>query len=469
MVGRPYIPETITVHLGAPDSSAANVTVSFPGYIKNVASSEIFPTWPENALRANIYAQISYALNRVYTEWYRSRGYDFDITNSTAYDQSFVNNREVFENISRIVDDIFNNYIRREGNVEPLFAAFCDGIRVQCSGLSQWGSVDLAEQGYVPFDILQYYYGDDIELVRDAPIQSITETYPGEPLRLGSAGGDVRLIQVQLNRISKDYPLIPKIELTDGLFGVETEDAVREFQTSFNLASDGIVGKSTWYKIQYLYAAVAKLAELNSEGVRQEDIPQQFEYSLSLGDRGNSVRAVQYYLATTAIYNNAIPPLVIDGIFGNSTLDAVNAFQREYGLPITGIVDEATWNKLTEVYRGILDSNPPQFVVNEYIPYPGTPVAPGDRGDAVRVIQERLSYISEFFDNIPDVEVTGYFGEMTEEAVNAFLEDSGLPPKGFVGPGAWALIEQTYLSLLNGDLKSPGQYPGYVLGGEEQS
>ena len=157
MIGRPFIPQNITVHLGAPDAAAENVTVRFPAYIKNVASSEIYPTWPENAIRANVYAQISYALNRVYTEWYRSRGYDFDITNSTAYDQAFVKNRDIFENISRIVDEIFNNYVRRAGNVEPLFTAFCDGRNVQCSGLSQWGSVDLAKQGYVPYDILRYY------------------------------------------------------------------------------------------------------------------------------------------------------------------------------------------------------------------------------------------------------------------------------------------------------------------------
>ncbi len=183
--GLPYIPETITVHLGLPDQPAENVTVNFSDYIKNVASSEIYPTWPESAIRANIYAQISYALNRVYTEWYRSKGYDFDITNTTQYDQYFVKDREVFKNISRIVDEIFNNYVVREGSVSPLFTAYCNGTTSRCDGLSQWGTVTLAEQGYTPLEILQFYYGDDIAIIENAPIRPNVESYPGFPLKLG--------------------------------------------------------------------------------------------------------------------------------------------------------------------------------------------------------------------------------------------------------------------------------------------
>ena len=170
MDGTPFIPEQITVHLGTPDSNAPNVTVSFPDYIKNVISSEIYPTWPENSMRANIYAAVSFALNRIYTEWYRSRGYDFDITNSTQFDQAFVNGREIFQPVSVLVDELFNSYLRRRGNVEPLFAAFCNGTTVTCEGLSQWGTVDLAKQGFTPYEILTYYYGDNLEIVQDAPI-----------------------------------------------------------------------------------------------------------------------------------------------------------------------------------------------------------------------------------------------------------------------------------------------------------
>lgn len=466
MVGRPFIPERITVHLGTPDSNAENVTVSFADYIKNVASSEIYPTWPESALRANIYAQISYALNRVYTEWYRSRGYDFDITNSTAYDQSFVNGRDIFENISRIVDEIFNDYIRRQGNIEPLFAAFCDGREVQCNGLSQWGSVELANQGLGPYDILTRYYGTDIELVQDAPIQNISESYPGTLLRLGSSGQEVRTIQTQLNRISRDYPLIPKITTVDGVFGRETENAVKQFQSIFNLASDGIIGKATWYKIKSIFVAVSKLGALNSEGIKLADVSKNFVSEVRPGERGNPVRVIQYYLAVISVYNSSIPSVNIDGIYGNATESAVRSFQRFAGLEETGAVNEATWNALSDSYLGILESYPPQFLAENYVPYPGTPLTVGSSGDAVRVLQDRLDFISGVYENIPEVSVTGTFDEQTLIAVDAFLADIGLPARGFVGPGTWQLIEDTYFNLMNGDLKAPGQYPGYVVRGQ---
>ena len=211
LTGEPYIPQTITVHLGAPDEDAANVTVPFPDYIKNVVSSEIYPTWPETALRANIYAIVSFALNRIYTEWYRSRGYEFDVTNNTQYDQKYIEGRQIYENISVLVDELFDDYIRREGNIEPLFAAFCNGTTVTCNGLSQWGTVDLAEQGLLPYQILQYYYGEDINIVKDAPVRTNTPSFPDTLLTTGSTGQPVQTIQIQLNRISRNYPAIPKI------------------------------------------------------------------------------------------------------------------------------------------------------------------------------------------------------------------------------------------------------------------
>ena len=214
----PYVPQRITVHLGAPSADAENVTVSFPDYVKNVASSEIYPTWEESALRANILAIVSFALNRVYTEFYRSRGYDFDITSSTAYDQFFVKGRSFFANVARLVDDLFNSYLRRPGFVEPLAAKFCNGTTVTCEGLSQWGSQNLAQQGYNSVEILRSYYGD-VEIVSDAPIQNYTSSYPGIPLRRGSIGPNVVVVQVELNRISQNYPAIPKIPSVDGIFG----------------------------------------------------------------------------------------------------------------------------------------------------------------------------------------------------------------------------------------------------------
>ncbi|HBA04511.1 MAG TPA: spore cortex-lytic protein, partial [Clostridium sp.] len=232
---RPYIPEFITVHLGAPSSYAENVTVRFPEYIKNVASSEIYPTWPEHAIRANIYCQISFALNRVYTEWYRNKGYNFHITNSTAYDQYFIKGRNIFENISRIVDDIFNEYITREGYMEPLLAQYCNGTTVTCKGLSQWDTVKLATDGYETMEILKNYYGGNIELTKTNDIRGIEESFGGTPLKLNSTGSDVETIQRQINRISNNYPAIPKIEPVDGVFGSETESSVKAFQRIFNL------------------------------------------------------------------------------------------------------------------------------------------------------------------------------------------------------------------------------------------
>ena len=349
---QPYIPSTITVHLGIPDSDAPNVTVPFREYIYNVASSEIYPTWDESALRANILAIITYALNRVYTEYYPSRGYDFNITSTTNYDQKFIYGRNYFENIIRITDEIFDNYIRRRGTVEPLAASFCNGTTVTCSGLSQWGSQELAEQGLNSVEILKYYYGDDIELVVDAPIRDFAYSYPGSPLRLGSTGSSVVQIQASLNQVARNYPAIPRVA-ADGIFGPETERAVRIFQQAFNLAPDGVVGKATWYKLVQLYVAIGKLNELSSEGVRYLSQPISYSDILREGDRGTGVAAVQYLLAVIAEFVPEVPKIEVDGIFGPTTRDAVVSFQRFYGLPASGIVGEDTWNALYERYTGI--------------------------------------------------------------------------------------------------------------------
>ena len=252
MLDRVVIPESITVHLGAPNSNARNVVVPFRNYLKSVAASEIYPTWPEEALRANIYAQISLVLNRIFTEWYVSRGYDFDITNSPSYDQKYVHNRSTFETTDAIVEEIFNEYIVRAGNIEPLFASYCDGKTVTCVGMSQWGSKADAEKGMTTLEILRKYYGNDVKIVENNNIVPIPVSYPGSPLREGSTGESVRVIQAQLNRIANDYPSIPKVNV-NGLFDADTTAAVRRFQQIFDLTADGVVGKRTWYKISYLY------------------------------------------------------------------------------------------------------------------------------------------------------------------------------------------------------------------------
>ena len=348
----PVIPETITVHLGLPNTAAENVTVSFPDYVKNVASSEIYPTWDESALRANILAIMSYALNRVYTEFYRSRGYDFDITNTTARDQAFVNGRSYFENISRLVDEMIGSYIRRTGTVEPLAAKFCNGTTSTCDGLSQWGSEALAQEGLDSVEILRFYYGDDIEIVTNAPMAGITESYPGTPLRVGSQGPDVTVVQTSLNRIGQNYPAIPKVSPVDGIFGPQTEAAVKAFQQIFSLDPDGIVGRATWYQIVRVYVAVLKLAELQSEGQKFFFI-QEYPEFLSLGDTGVLVEQLQYMLSVLSSFLPQVPDPGMSGIFDNATLNAVRGFQRYAGLPVTGSVGEATWDAIFEQFNSV--------------------------------------------------------------------------------------------------------------------
>ena len=382
----PFIPETITVHLGPPDSPARNVTVPFTDYVKNVASSEIYPTWSESALRANILAIISFALNRVYTEYYRSRGYDFDITNSTAIDQAFVEGRSYFENISQLVDELFSSYLRRPGFVEPLAAKFCNGTTVTCEGLSQWGSEELARQGYDSVDILRYYYGDDVEIVTDAPIRGITESYPGTPLRVGSTGPYVTIIQSALNRIGQNYPAIPKIDPVDGIFGPQTEAAVRTFQQIFSLTPDGIAGRATWYQIIRIYVGILRLAELQSQGQQQFFIGP-YPQGLSEGSTGETVRRLQYMLSVLSEFYAGIPRVSETGTYDEATKKAVRAFQQQFGLPVTGVVDPQTWDAIYEQFSGIehtvfdrevlFPEAQPGETATQFQQYPGQPLQPG--------------------------------------------------------------------------------------------
>jgi len=460
MAELPIIPESITVHLGAPDAPAENVTVSFADYIKNVASSEIYPTWPENALRANIYAQISFALNRIYTEYYRSRGYDFDITNSTSVDQSFVYGRDIFDNISEIVDEIFNDYLARQGFIEPLFALYCDGVRTTCAGLSQWGSVDLAEEGYIPYDILRYYYGDDINIVFDAPVENVTASYPGVPLRLGSAGNAVRTVQTRLNRISVNYPAIPKISAADGIFGTETENAVLEFQRIFSLTADGIVGKATWYRIQSIYNAVKKLNELESEGLSLSEVEQQFSGTLAEGDLGTEVSVLQYYLSVVAYFDPRVSTPTSGGVFDDATRESVRSFQSTYGLPETGEAEEETWNRLVSVYRGNVTSVEAGISAELF---PGVLLTLGDEGGDVLRVQEFLASIAEVYTEIPAPPESGVYDAATENAVRIFQGLFGIEQSGVVGPITWLNLAEKYNEIENGKTRTDFQYPGEVI------
>ncbi|MBP3599737.1 MAG: peptidoglycan-binding protein [Clostridia bacterium] len=448
-VDYPIIPETITVHLGPPGSQAQNVTVPFVDYVKNVASSEIYPTWPEEALRANIYAIVTFALNRVYTEWYPSRGYNFDITNSTQFDQAFVPDREVFENISYIVDDIFNDYVVRQGNIQPLFTAFCNGTTSTCQGLSQWGTVSLAEQGRTPYEILQNYYGNDIGIVENAPVGFTEESYPGVPLRVGSAGNNVRIIQVQLNRIGRNYPAIPDIPAENGIFTLETEAAVRKFQEIFNLPITGEVDKSTWYSIKRYYTGVKKLSELAAEGISLEEASLPFGEEVSEGMSGVPVRTVQYYLSVIAYFNGSLEPVPISGYFDSGTVAAVERFQSFYGLPVTGIVDNATWNEISRVYIETVAALPEGYQGSDAKLYPGYFLTVGMRSSDVTDLQTYLSRIADSITAIPKIPVTGFFGEQTENAVSEFQRLYGISVSGAVGPVTWSQIAKEYDALQN--------------------
>ena len=461
LTGTPFIPETITVHLGFPDSNAPDVEVDFASYVKNVASSEIYPTWNISALRANIYAIVSFALNRIYTEWYRSRGYDFDITSTTQFDQKFINGREYFENISYLVDDLFNDYIRRQGRVEPLFAAFCNGTTSTCDGLSQWGTQALAQRGLNSLEILQYYFGNDIEIVQNAPVKSVMQSYPDIELKNGAFGNDVKSVQVWLNRISRNFPAIPKIPAADGIFDTATEAAVRKFQQVFGLEETGTVNAATWYKITYIYTSVKRLAELDSEGVRFEEISLRFSEDLRIGMQSIEVSMLQYYLAVIGAYYEAVIPVEITGYFGEQTERSVKSFQRVFGLPQTGIVDRATRNDLYRAYEGIVESVPPQYT---YVAlYPNTVLREGASGESVRIIQQYLTYINRSYPNIPAVSDTGYFGPLTRQSVTAFQRQFGIDPSGIVGAVTWDKIAGVYSDLRYGFDKRPYQNPGYTI------
>ena len=464
ILDRVIIPKTITVHLGRPAASAQNVTVSFRNYIANVASSEVYPTWPEQALRANIHCQISLALNRIYTEWYPSKGYRFNITNSTSYDQYYVHGRTVFEVMTRLTDDIFNTYIRKTGTVNPYYAEYCDGKSVTCPGLKQWGTVTLAKQGKNALQILKHYYGSNIEIVRTHNIQSIPQSYPGSPLRQGSTGSAVFTLQRQLNRIAKDYPFLGQLK-ADGVFGPKMTATVKAFQKQFNLTADGVVGRSTWYKISYIYVSVKDLAELTSEGETASGTLSDGTWNgttLRQGSTGAAVEQLQFWLNTLAQYESALPSVAVDGIFGSGTAAAVRAFQRRYGLTVDGVVGRTTWKQLYDEFRSIQSDNGTPNA------YPGTPLRKGASGQNVRLVQFWLKIARTVYASLHSLTVDGRFGASTEAAVKKFQSYFGLTSDGVVGRTTWNKLYEVYNDIANKLLSAslrPGEYPGVLRNG----
>ena len=420
--------------------------------------------WPEQALRANIHCQISLALNRIYTEWYPSKGYTFNITNSTSYDQYYVHGRTVFDVMVRLTDDIFNTYIRKTGTVNPYYAEYCDGKSVTCPGLKQWGTVTLANQGRSALSILKYYYGSNIEIIRTNNIQSIPQSYPGSPLRQGSTGAAVFTLQRQLNRITKDYPFLGLLTV-DGIFGRKMTETVKKFQKQFNLTADGVVGRQTWYKISYIYVSVKDLAELTSEGETSTGTLSNGTWNgtvLSTGASGSAVEQVQFWLNTLAQYDSAIPSVKVDGVFGTATANAVRAFQRKYGLTVDGIVGQTTWKELYDEFLSIQSDNGTPNA------YPGTPLREGSSGQNVRLVQFWLKIARTVYTSLESVTVDGKFGAGTAAAVRRFQRYFGLTADGVVGRTTWQKLYEVYNDIANRLLSSslrPGEYPGVLRTG----
>jgi len=465
-----FIPTYVTVHLGRPDNrNARNVRVPFVEYIANVASSEIFPTWPEASLRANIHAIVTFTLNRIYTEWYRSRGFNFDITNSTAFDQYYVHGRNIFQNLHNIAAEIFNQYVRRQGFSNPFFTSYCNGTTSRCAGMSQWGTVTLANQGRTPIEILRNFYGQDIEINTSNNIQDVRPQglYPGTPMRLGDSNRYVQHMQLMLNRIRQNFPAIPLIPNPNGYFGPETDAAVRAFQRTFNLGVDGVIGPATWNRITQIWGGVTRMAELDAEGTRIGIPANPPNVVLRQGATGNNVRQLQWLLNYISTVYEFVPgDLIVDGRFGAGTANSVREFQRNFGLTADGVVGPATWNKLYDVFRSIEASNPerppittpppqPPVVTPPPVtpppppppggfrpPYPGYLIRQGQRSDNVRSMQQLLNCVRQRIPTLftPPLAEDGVFGPLTLAAVRAFQSRFGLAVDGIVGPITWAAL-----------------------------
>ena len=444
----PIIPTYIVVHLGAPDEAAKNVTVPFIEYIKNVASGEIYPNWPLDAIKANVLAQISFALNRVYNEWYRSQGYNFDITSSSRYDQSFLENRQFFENVSVVVDDLFNDYIVKDEQVQPLFAQYCDGRVTTCDGLSQWGTVSLANQGKGPVEILKNYYGNDINIIYNAPVENNILTYPGFIVGPGTAGDFVRMIKIQLNRIGQNYPAIPVIRDDSVYYTVELENAVRKFQEIFNLDVTGSVDKSTWYKIKYLYNAVKKISDIYSEGISLDEASLVYKQKLMIGDEGFYVRALNYYLNVISYFDDDLPFLDLKGEkFTEDTKEVVIAFQNKYRLTSDGEVGQVTWRFLRDVYRQIIRNLDDEYLIYLDEFFPQVYLSRGMSGKDVLNLQKFLYIICNRTKSIPGVVVSGEFDYLTEQSVKKIQRDNDIEDNGIVGPSTWYKIVELSKSI----------------------
>lgn len=413
-------------------------------------------SWPEEALRANIIAQVSLALNRIWTEWYPSRGYSFNITGSPGYDQAYVNGRTVFAVMERLTAELFNTFVQRSGDAEPYFTEYCDGKTVTCPGMKQWGTVDRAREGMNALQILRYYYGNRVQLVTTDNIAAIPSSYPGSPLRRGSTGTNVRILQKQLSRIAKDYPSFGKPAVT-GTFDEATENSVKKFQKQFSLTADGVVGRATWNKVSFIYVSVKDLAELTSEGETAEGTQSTGGWPgtvLRRGSTGSSVEQVQFWLSDLAQFDSSLVRVTVDGSYGAATERAVRAFQQKQSLTADGVVGQRTWNTL---YAAWVDAQSDLGGTA----WPGTALRRGAAGMEVRLVQFWLRLAADNYSALRPVTVDGSYGAATVSAVEAFQTLFGLTSDGVVGRSTWNKLKEVGLAVANKIVAAnvaPGQF-----------
>jgi peptidoglycan hydrolase-like protein with peptidoglycan-binding domain len=453
------IPENITVHLGKPEEAADNITVPYLDYIINVASSSLNPNLPESVLTANIYCIISHALNRIFNNYYRSAGYGFDITSAEEPGYNYTDGHAVFNNIADIAGGICNSYLVRGGSSEPLREDNA-GIYNKLNGTQ---AADAAEQGINHIDILKKIFGDDIDIATDAPSGDPEESPLVFPAGLGSSGRNIWNLQMQLNRISANYPAIPKIFHTDGIYSYYTQAAVEEFQKIFGLKKSGVLDRATWHAVKKVYNAVNRLNLLDSAGMQLGMSTQQFPEELTVGSSGAGVTNLKYYINFLSQYYKSVPQVSKDGFFSEETLAALEDIQRALGLKPSGVLDKVTWERMYDAYLGIVETIPEEYARSVILPFPGTEQRLGMGGDAVRIIQDYINYISEAYPEIPHVPPTGYYGPRMQEAVIALQKLLGLRYNGITDEQTWNAVADLYSNLYKDSYLNEGQYPGFDI------
>ena len=444
------IPAYITVHLDSPERESENVTVSFPDYIKGVASATEIENLPNEALKAVLYSQITLALNRINDRVYRKKRYPFDITSDEEFDQPYAYNGETFERVSKIIDEIFTQYIAREYDNYPIDAVVCYGGAIRCRGLSVEQSITLAQNGMDFLEILRYSFGRDIYIEDNTVLTGLqTDGLLTYPLAAFDRGKMVSGLQIALNQIGQNYSSIPHFNDIDGIYGNNTAEAVSEFQRIFYLSQTGNVDQATFHKLSYIYDSVRKPNELVAIGQELEYIPREFRADLEYGSVGESVKLLQYYLLFVSVYENRVPPLDVIGVFGEKTYQSVVSFQKVFGFEPNGIVTKPVWDFLYLVYEALYSVLPPSAFSKTAVEYFGNILLPGSQGIEVRYLQEYLNVASRYFGDLSPVNVTGYFDEMTEKAVIEFQKLFNINPSGVVSSTTWRVLSQIY-NVVNG-------------------